>query len=100
MTNINDAAEVIGRFAEDAARALATEGHLAPDLTIIRTVEELEALDPDTMVWGRHYGPYAVGALTLDPFIPEGTPPLHAVVICEASDVRAARKALGKETLK
>ena len=68
--------------------------NIYPDLTIIHTVEELEALDPNTMVWGRHYGPYAVGALTPDPFIPEGKPPLPAVVICEAADVRAARKAL------
>ena len=98
MSTIDDAAEVIGRFAEDAARALAAEGHLAPDLTIIRTVEELEALDPDTMVWGRHHGPFAVGALTPDPFAPERTPPLPAVVICEAADVRAARKALKEAT--
>jgi hypothetical protein len=36
MSTIDDAAEVIGRyvhpdFAEDAARALAAEGHLAPE---------------------------------------------------------------------
>ncbi|MDN6428182.1 hypothetical protein [Acidipropionibacterium jensenii] len=48
MSTIDDAAEVIGRyvhpdFAEDAARALAAEGHLAPDLTIIRTVEDEDA---------------------------------------------------------
>lgn len=78
----------------EAAQALKDAGRLTPAPQIIRTVEELEALDPDTMVWGRHYGPYAVGALTPDPFIPEWTPPLPAVVICEAADVRAARKAL------
>lgn len=65
------------------------------DPRIIRTVEELEAEDPDTVVWpARHYGPYAVGTLTPDPFIPEWTPPLPAVVVCEGVEVRAARKAL------
>lgn len=100
MTTIDDAAEVIGRythpdFAEDAARDLAAEGHLTPAPQIIRTVEELEALDPDTVVWpARHYGPYAVGTLTPDPFDTYWTPPLPAVVIRDGAEVRAAQKAL------
>jgi hypothetical protein len=61
--------------------------HPAPQ--IIRTVEELEALGPETLVWpARHYGPYAAGTLTPDPFYPHHTPPLPA------EQVRAARKAL------
>ncbi|WP_291475719.1 hypothetical protein [Corynebacterium sp.] len=100
MTNIDDAAEVIGRyvhpdFAEDAARDLAAEGHLTPAPQIIRTVEELEALDPDTVVWPvRHYAPYTVSSMTPDPFNADWTPPLPAVVIREGAEVRAARKAL------
>ena len=67
--------------------------HPAPQ--IIRTVEELEALDPDTAVWlARHYVPYTVGTIVPDPFDPEWTPPLPAVVVATAEQVRAARKAL------
>lgn len=66
-----------------------------PDPQIIRTVEELEALDPETVVWpARHYGPYAVETIAPDPFNPYWTPPLPAVVIATAAQVRAARKAL------
>ena len=68
------------------------------DPRIIRTVKELEAEDPDTVVWpARHYGPYAVGTLTPDPFDPYWTPPLPAVVIRDGAEVRAARKAPEKE---
>lgn len=101
MTTIDDAAEVIARyvhpdFAEDAARALAAEGHLATAPQIICTVEELEALDPDTVVWpARHYGPYTVGTIVPDPFNPYWTPPLPAVVVSTADQVRTALKALG-----
>ena len=69
------------------------QGDPAPQ--IIRTVEELEALDPDTVVWPRrHYGPYPVGTITPDPLDPDWTPPLPAVVIRDGAGVRAARKAL------
>ena len=44
MSTIDDAAEVIGRFAEDAARALAAEGHPAPTLS-----EELRTLNIDQL---------------------------------------------------
>lgn len=104
MTNIDRAADIIygtlsGKYGDfshhrEVAQALADAGLLTPATQIIRTVEELEALDPNTMVWARHYGPYTVGALTPDPFAPERTSPLPAVIICEAADVRAARKAL------
>ena len=67
--------------------------HLAQRM--IRTVEELRELDPDTVVWpARHYGPYTVGTIAPDPFFPHHTPPLPAVVIRDGAEVRAARKAL------
>ena len=75
--------------------ALYWAGCIQTDHRIIRTVEELEALDPDTVVWpARHYGPYTVGTIAPDPFYPHWTPPLPAVVIASAEQVRAARKAL------
>lgn len=74
---------------------LSVDGLLAPSPQIIRTVEELEALDPDTVVWPRrHYGPYPVGTITPDPLDPDWTPPLPAVVIRDGAGVRAAREAL------
>lgn len=95
MTNIDDAAEVIGRhthpdFAEDAARDLAAEGHLTPAPQVIRTVEELKALDDDAFLMasdGNIY--YAIGAKGR--LLPSDIP---AVVIREGAEVRAARKAL------
>lgn len=95
----------------ERAQALADAGLLMPDLpepdgpeeshtdapTIIHTVEELEALDPDTVVWpARHYGPCTVGTITPDPFNPDWTPPLPAVVIRDGARVRSAREALGE----
>lgn len=66
---------------------------------IIRTVEELEALNPDTVMWpARHYGPYEVGTIAPDPFNPDWTPPLPAVVVATGSHVRACREALEGET--
>lgn len=77
------------------AQALADAGLLTPAPQIIRTVEELEALDPDTVVWpAQHYGPYTVGTIAPDPFNTYWTPPLPAVVVAPADQVRAAREAL------
>lgn len=62
MTNIDHAADIIeyltdephlypdGGLPDAAAQALDDEGLLAPDPQIIRTREELAALDPDTLV--------------------------------------------------
>ncbi|MGC3905717.1 hypothetical protein ACYB2S_13840 [Corynebacterium variabile] len=104
MTNIDKAIEVIRMEFEDDSKvydeysissALADAGLLTPAPQIIRTVEELQALDPETVVWpARHYGPYTVGTLVPDPFNPYWTPPLPAVVVATAEQVRAARKAL------
>ena len=74
---------------------LSVDGLLAPSPQIIRTVEELEALDPDTVVWpARHYGPYPAGTIVPDPLDPYWIPPLPAVVIRDGAGVRAAREAL------
>ena len=105
MTNIDRAADIIygtlsGKYGDfshhrEVAQALADAGLLTPSPQIIRTVGELEALDPDTVVWpARHYGPYAVGTLTPDPLDPYWTPPLPAVVIRDGADVRAALREL------
>lgn len=71
---------------------------------IIRTREELEALDPDTVVWPYgYYDPYAAERLLIvldGPFNdPEETViPLPIAVIRDGAEVRAAREALEKET--
>lgn len=92
MTNIADPADIIGRyvhpdFAEDAARNLAAEGHITPDPQIIRTVEELEALDPDVVLMGAPWH----GIFTTHTIAAHDLP---AVVVAPAEQVRAARKAL------
>ena len=85
----SDQEEGLWNIADRTAAALAQ----AP--TIIRTVEELEALDPDTVVWPRrHYGPYPVETIAPDPLDPDWTPPLPAVVIRDGAGVRAACEAL------
>ncbi|WP_312800937.1 hypothetical protein [Corynebacterium variabile] len=105
MTNINDAAEIIGRyvhpdFAEEAARDLAAEGHLTPAPQIIRTVKELEALDPETIVQRRpqYPGQYSrteiAGNLAYAVRRWGTTTHLPTVVVATAAQVRAARKAL------
>lgn len=58
---------------------------------IIRTDEELEAEDPDTVVMGCDYSTFSAGDMGMEELLP-------AVVITEGADVRAARKALEKET--
>lgn len=84
-----------GKTHDQIVDMLDTDGLLMTDPQIIRTVAELEALDPETVVWpARHYGPYTVGTIVLDPFNTELTPPLPAVVIRDGADVRAARKAM------
>lgn len=84
-----------GKDHDQIVDMLDTDGLLMADPQVIRTVEELEALDPETVVWpARHYGPYTVGTIVLDPFNTEWTPPLPAVVVAPGPQVRAAREAL------
>ena len=102
-TNIDSAAEVIGRyvhpdFAEDAARALAAEGHIAPAPQVIRSKTELRTLDPDTVLidsegevidagrMQKNLCGFGYTSLYLNPF--------PAVVIAPTEQVHAARKAL------
>lgn len=71
----------------ERAQALADAGLLMPDPTIIRTVEELEALDPDTLLMHRAYR-----ALILPGVADETDLPLS--VVTPGEQVRAAREAL------
>lgn len=69
-----------------------------PAPQIIRTVEELEALDPETVVT-----PSPEDMVTVEVLLDElrhfgWTPPFPLAVITPAAQVRAARKALRKET--
>lgn len=79
--------ETLGEQIQEAA-----EGHglLSPALTVIRTMEELESLDPYTMVLtdSRYTAWYAAQIEEWE---------LPAVVIREGSEVRAAREALEEE---
>ena len=90
--------EAIDHLADNSAyvTALAAAGLLAPDLQIIRTVEELEALDPDTRLLtatGSALTPRGVRFWT--DFSDQTE--LPAMVIATGDQVRAARKALEKE---
>ena len=111
MTNIDRAAEIIeskidraeelDRPAQEAApaaaRALADAGLLAPGPNVIRTRDELAALDPDTVL-GVWHPDLDMGGIIMparewanDP----STTPL--AVIATGDHVRAAREALKEE---
>lgn len=62
---------------------------------IIRTVEELEALDPETVLWSQYEAYISASALIEDiAWDTEYEGDLPAVVIRDGAEVRAARKAL------
>ena len=106
MTSIDRAAEIIYQKTGDPylvapiAKALEDAGLLATDPQIIRTVEELEALDPETIVQRRpqYPGQYSrtetAGDLAYVVRRWGTTTHLPAVVVTPASQVRAAREAL------
>ena len=103
MTNIDRARRILdamtGRWGKpattrDAAQSLADAGLLAPEPRIIRTRDELAALDPSTTVTN---GPLIHAAATAVPFHEIGLFTLPAVVIATGDQVRAARQALEKE---
>lgn len=80
----------------DTVRALAEVGWLAPAPQIIRTVAELEALDPETVlgVWNPALDMGCI-FLTAGELMREPTDPrIRWAVIASAAQVRAARKAL------
>ena len=98
---LNDVDESIDHLADNEAyvTALQAAGLLMPDMQIIRTVEELEALDPDTCTldkfgdfdfvkaWIDENGKMFVGHVD---FLP-------AVVFATGDQVRAAREAMEQE---
>lgn len=65
------------------------------DHRIIRTVAELEALDPDTVLWSQYEAYISASALLEDiAWDTEYEGDLPAVVIRDGAEVRAARRAL------
>lgn len=103
MSNVHKAAQVIkltDRRASpmDMARALDAAGLLTPAPQIIRTVEELEALDKMTVLMDSDEG-YPL-SLVWEWFDDDGTPwpdsqkDFPAVVVATGESVRAAREAL------
>ena len=95
---LNDVDEAIDHLADNEAYVTALEaaGLLAPDVQVIRTVEELEALDPDAVTINN------AGAIErVDNWLGESGKPyplskwhLPAVVIATGAQVRAAREAM------
>ncbi|WP_130841633.1 hypothetical protein [Corynebacterium neomassiliense] len=97
-TNIDRAAEVIAQamgeiacgypsLMPEVAQALADAGLLTPAPQIIRTVEELEALDRGAVLMGAPWhGIFTTHTISADD--------LPAVVVATGEQVRAARKAL------
>lgn len=107
MNNIDRAAEVLADWVlpgvppEVVAQALADAGLLTPEPQIIRTRDELAALDPDTLVAiPRYYGdcdrPRLAGWVRTFYPLGESSPVFPAVVIATGDHVRAARRALGE----
>ena len=98
---LNDADVLYGALVsnEDYATVLQGRGLLAPGMQIIRTVEELEALDPDTCTLDK-YGDFDFAKAWIDEngkmfvghvdFLP-------AVVFATGDQVRAAREAMEKD---
>ena len=95
---LNDVDAIYGSLVsnEDCATVLQERGLLAPDVQVIRTVEELEALDPDAVTINN------AGAIErVDNWLGESGKPyplskwhLPAVVIATGAQVRAAREAM------
>lgn len=103
MSNLNKAMRIISQHtreydphflvARQAASDLHSAGLLAPDLQIVRTVEELEELDLDTllinevgMVWDQWnwFADYTAGNENIFPL----------AIIATSAQVRAAREAM------
>src|SRR5699024_124286 len=95
---LNDVDEAIDHLADNEAYVTALEaaGLLAPDVQVIRTLEELEALDPDTCTLDK-YGDFDFAKAWIDEngkmfvghvdFLP-------AVVFATGDQVRAAREVM------
>ena len=81
-------------YLDEVVIALADAGYLMPDPQIIRTVDELEALDPDTLCVTSTFG-NVFPAMVLHKRPKHAIP---AVVIATGEQVRAARTALQEAT--
>ncbi|WP_313678401.1 hypothetical protein [Corynebacterium stationis] len=115
MSNFDKAVEIIGELAteygqpggdelfgldEDAALALHTEGLLAPDVRIIRTQKELEALelnDPDAIAVAGEAGVVRTVRALAAMHRLGSVWGLPAVVVARGAQVRAAREAMEEE---
>ena len=98
---LNDVDEAIDHLADNEAYVTALEaaGLLMPDARVIRTAEELEALDPDTCTLDK-FGDFDFAKAWIDEdgkmfvghvdFLP-------AVVFATGAQVRAAREAMEEE---
>ena len=98
---LNDVDEAIDHLADNEAYVTALEaaGLLMPDARVIRTAEELEALDPDTCTLDK-FGDFDFAKAWIDEdgkmfvghvdFLP-------AVVFATGAQVRAAREAMEQD---
>lgn len=83
----------------ERAQALADAGLLTPDPQIIRTIEELEAIDPDTVVVLMQGGiAFTGGIIAASNAGYDEESALPAVVVATGAQVRAARTALQEDT--
>ena len=94
---LNDVDEAIDHLADNEAYVTALEaaGLLAPDVQVIRTVEELEALDPDMLV-GTHREmvstTFGAGHILATDYLDDLMFPM--VIVATGEQVRAAREAM------
>lgn len=97
LEEVIDALEDMNDFAYDdvAKKVLGIQDAAStPPPQVIRTVEELAALDPDTLLLIGESGTSTWEPRDLIRFKLQGGSPFPAVVVAPAEQVRAARKAL------
>lgn len=104
MSNLEKASRLLQDFVFEngadvdmyyAAKDLLVADLLMPDVQIIRTVEELEALDPNTALIAHDGWMRLAGFMQDNP--PLANTYLPAVVIATGDQVRAAREAMEEE---
>ena len=112
QANVDRAAEIIERFlpplpgklgtvqAEKTSRALHAAGLLAPDPQIIRTVEDLEALDPYDVIAYKSPEGYDLVCTAYDATIGDADYTLPVATVCSHSTTMSALRALNKEEIK
>ena len=104
MTNIARAAEIINDTfgvlevsAESISYEIAKAGLLAPEPQIIRTVEELEALDPYDVVAYKSPEGYDLVCTVYDATIGDADYTLPVATVCSHSTTMSALRVLNKE---